>query len=379
MALPRAEITDVLSLLLVLSVTTSSPILLANILVRSPIPIPTGLFDLHSQPPSVVMRSPSPVETLTVGASQYKRSGSITVVEGRRSGDIWISKGDAVDGKGKIARAIGLMPPVPRLAVLPIADKEEQGEEPATPPLPMQEHSFPSTIPLPSMDSDGFDRSRKESKASSQFSGAEDAYTSSIMIAQRHYSALATTLHLAASPERQEPSDQVMSIATGVAVEPVVATGTTCHLRSRSTSSSVIGQAITTSEISPPPSDPLPPTPLNIRSAKLAKELMHRKSYSSGFSFGAVVNDDVKEIDALTAGVLPLLVPGLKVGEDMKITEWLSPSSSTVTKKSALMGSNLGLLVEDFSSPQLHSTPAQTHRRGKKSSIHKKKHMSLPR
>ena len=72
-------------ILLVVSVTMSSPLLAANILLRSPLPIPTGLFDTPADPPSVVLRAPSPVSTLT---REYKGSASVTVVEGRRSGDV---------------------------------------------------------------------------------------------------------------------------------------------------------------------------------------------------------------------------------------------------------------------------------------------------
>ncbi|KAI6032195.1 hypothetical protein BKA83DRAFT_4210637 [Pisolithus microcarpus] len=381
---------DALSVLLVLSVTLSSPLLAINILLRSPIPIPTGLFDVHAKPPpAAVLRAPSPADTLATYVRDYKRSGSVTVVEGRRSGDVWISQGDAIDGKGKLSRALGLMSSVPRLAVLPVDEEKDDGER--TPPLPMQdEPSFPSTLPLtpPSTDSVEVGRSRKESKASSHLSTGEETYASRIMIAQRHYSALATTVVVPASPEKQEdPVDATTSIATGVAVESAVAPGGRSHLRARSISS-VIGQAITTEDldISPPPSDPLPPTPPNIRNAKLAKQMMHKKSYSSGFSLGAVASEDMNEIDALAAGVLPLLVPGLKVGGDVKIKEWefSPPLSSTVARKPRRAqkesnGSDFGVLArEEFSSPQLHSTPAQERRRGRKISAHRRNHFSLP-
>ncbi|KAH7922976.1 hypothetical protein BV22DRAFT_1197017 [Leucogyrophana mollusca] len=386
---------DALPILLVLSVTMSSPLLALNILLRSPIPIPSGLFDVHADPPSVVMRAPSPAVTLASYNRDYKRSGSVTVVEGRRSGDVWITQGDAVDGKGKVARAFGLMSPVPRLAVLPPDDDGQDGE--LTPPLPMQteDTSFPSTLPVTpqSTNSAELGRVRKESKASSHLSGGEEAYAgyaSKIMIAQRHYSALATTVIVPASPEKRESAGATLSATTGFAIDQGGATtsGSSSHLRSRSTSS-VIGQAITTADISPPPSLPLPPTPPNVRNAKLAKQLVHRKSYSSGFSFGAVVNDDLNEIDALTAGLLPLLVPGLKLGNDMKIRDWdfSPPLSSTVTKKKASRhakqsaGSDFGVLArEEFSSPQLHSTPApgKQNARARKTSAHKRNHMSLP-
>jgi len=375
--------------MLVLSITLSSPLLALSIFIHLPIPIPTGLFDVHAEPPSAVLRTPSPAEMLARYGTEYKCSGSITVVEGRCSSDIWISKGDAVDGKGKVGRAIGLMSPVPRLAVLPI-DDEEKGDGEQTPPLPMQEVlSFPSTLPLTpaSTNSAGMGRLRKESKVSSYLSNGEEAFASRIMIAQRHYSAVATTVVIPASPERQEELvDGVASVVTGIALEHDDTSRPTSHLRSRSISS-VIGQAITTGDISPPPSDPLPPMPPNIRNAKLAQQLIHKKSYSSGFSFSAVINNDVNEIDVLTAGVLPLLVPGLKVGGEMKIKdfEFSPPLSSTVTKKPRRTpkeshGSDFGILAQDgFSSPHLHSTPTQDHRRARKISTHRRNHFSLPR
>ncbi|KAI6046837.1 hypothetical protein EDC04DRAFT_2627739 [Pisolithus marmoratus] len=307
-------------------VTLSSPLLAANILLRSPIPIPTGLFDVHGKPPpAAVLRAPSPADTLATYTRDYKRSGSVTIVEGRRSGDVWISQGDAVDGKGKVGRAIGLMSPVPRLAVLPCRRRRKMTGSIRRPCL------FRTSL-------------RRKSKASSHLSTGEEAFASRIMIAQRHYSALATT---------------VVVPAVWLSNLQLVLEGT--HLRSRSISS-VIGQAITTEDpdISPPPSDPLPPTPPNIRNAKLAKQLMHKKSYSSGFSLGAV--EDMHQIDALTAGVLPLLVPGLKIKE----WEFSPPISSTVAKKprrgpKESNGSDFG-----------------ERRRGRKISAHRRNHFSLP-
>jgi hypothetical protein len=119
------------------------------------------------------------------------------------------------------------------------------------------------------------------------------------------------------------------------------------------------------------------------------RTIIHRKSYSSGFSFGAEVNDDVNEIDVVTAGVLPLLVPGLKVGSDMKIKdfEFDPPISSTVTKKKRQLSSHMpqgnsdfGMPAkEDWQSPVVPETPANGKARPKKMSSHKSHHLSLPR
>ncbi|KAF5346032.1 hypothetical protein D9757_014278 [Collybiopsis confluens] len=409
-----------ITVLFILSVTMSSPILALNIALRSPIPIPSGLFDGPNDLPANLLRGPSPAFSETVKWShEYKRSGSVTIVEGRRSGDVWLANGDAVDGKGKVSRALGMISPMPKLSVLPVDEAEE---EPMTPPLPIQEgdSSLPINIHSRSYSetSAQFGRIRKDSKASSYFSGADDslAFASKIMIAQKHYSTLAQTIHVEGSPEKSASAGAHLflndPVASTSAVEVSANKRTSQqHLRTRSVSSVSGPQTPTASSFnaspSPPPAFPLPPTPPNVRAARLAK---HKKSYSSisagNFSFRPV--DDMNEIDALTAGVLPLLVPGLKVGHDMRIRD--SPpatwrrraraelevardgSRSRSTSRTRGDGRTARLLRalnefgEDFSSPEMHSTPARTRPgaaksrepRGRNISAHKRNHFSLP-
>lgn len=90
----------------------------------------------------------------------------------------------------------------------------------------------------------------------------------------------------------------------------------------------------------------------------------------------------MNEIDALTAGVLPLLVPGLTVGQDMRIKEgdWTPPGTFSKSKGKRL-AKRLNEFGEDFSSPEVHSTPARARPRqvkGRKET-HKRHHYSLPR
>ncbi|KAJ6560471.1 hypothetical protein B0H19DRAFT_1290393 [Mycena capillaripes] len=373
------------SILLILSITLSSPLLALNLLFRSPLPIPHGLFDTRGDLPANVTRGPSPAGSMPTykWSHEYKRStsASVTVVEGRRSGDVWMSNGDAVDGKSKMSRALGMMAPKPKLSVLP---PEEDDNEPLTPPLPMQndDSSLPVSIhnSTQSEVSAQFGRLRKDSKASSHISAGDDslAYASRIMIAQRHYSTLAQTMLVPGSPEKRTSVGGHLVAASGVG--PNKPSRQSAHLRTRSGSSIQRSPTTDSFNISPPPSFPLPPTPPNVRAARLA-HLKHKKSFSSGFSFGAV--DDMNEIDALTAGVLPLLVPGLKVGDNMRIKQgnWSPPNSFSRAKgkRSARLLNEFG---EDFSSPEVHSTPARTRAqaaRPKKTSMHRRHHFSLPR
>lgn len=375
----------VINILLIMSVTLSSPLLALNILLRSPIPIPSGLFDIRGDLPANVLRGPSPASTDVPykWSHEYKRSmsASVTVVEGRRSGDVWLTNGDAVDGKSKLSRAIGMISPMPKLSVLPTEDGTEDGE--FTPPLPIQNESSSMAIVhgTPHSETSAQFGKLRNSKASSHLSGADESlgFASRIMIAQRHYSTLAQTVVVpGSSPEKAESS--AVGSSTGAMTSQVARHST--HLRARSTSS-ISGPQTPTSggsfNISPPPSFPLPPTPPNVRAARLAS-LAHKKSFSSGFSFGPV--DDMNEIDALTAGVLPLLVPGLNVN-GMKIVEgdW-TPAGTFSKSKGKKQVQKLNEFGEDFSSPEVHSTPARRRAReprGRKQSGHKRNHFSLPR
>ena len=399
------------SILFVLSITISSPLLALHVLCRSPLPIPSGLFDSYSEPPSVVNRAPSPTSLAPSFklSHDYKRSGSVTVVEGRRSGDVWVANGDAIDGKNRLQRAVGLLQPVPKLSVLPV---QEVSDAELTPPLPIQNEEDARTIP-PTPQSEhyaefGQHRSRKESKASSYYSGASaDAHLQSqIMIAQKHYSAVAMTMVLPPSPERRASLDNVAvaAAATGVEATPKESARTSQHLRTRSVSS-IKDPRETNFPMSPPPCLPLPPTPpsmreLRERQAKMS--LTHRKTQSQSpsvinYSFRPVDDENVTEIDALSAGVLPILVPGLTVGADVRVREWTwgSPASIASRKSSKYtklgkgakgvkeVPSELGGLSSEFSSPEMHSTPparrAKTMQRDRKISAHKRNHFSLPR
>ncbi|KAL0950257.1 hypothetical protein HGRIS_010239 [Hohenbuehelia grisea] len=388
----------VVSILLTLSVTLSSPILALNILLRSPIPIPHGLFDVHSELPSHVMRGPSPTETAPSHrfSYEYKRStsASVTVVEGRRSGDVWISKGDAVDGKTKIGRALGMLSPRPKLSVLP---PEEQDDADLVPPLPIRDGN--SSLPVSIHNTPHSQLSAEMGRLRRSESNEESlAYTGRVMIAQRHLSAVAKTIVVEASPDKDHRPSVVPDVvlgATGAA--PGKRSRHSAHLRSRSVTSvqaslpdTPTGGSFSRSSPSPtpPPAFPLPPTPPNVRAARLAK-LAHKKSFSSGsaieggYAFGEV--DDINQIDALTAGVLPVLVPGLKVGKEMRIKKGDYSPPATLSK-GARMANPLRMKHEEFgalpsdsesSAPKAYTTPARRPR-GRKESAHKRHHFSLP-
>lgn len=280
--------------------------------------------------------------------------------------------GDAVDGKTKFGRAVGMLTPAPKLSMLPPKELDDDGE--ITPPLPIQmEDTTPSFVVPTPQSQNSAELGRMRSVASSHYSGADEslAYASRIMVAQKHYSALAQTVRVPASPDKESG----VVGATGAAIDQ----GSKGHLRARSIST-VSNSSSSRAAPSPPPSIPLPPTPPTLKNARLAK-LGHRKAMSSdAFSFGSHP-DDLNEIDAMTAGLLPLLVPGLKVGSGMKIRDDISPAG-TLSKANKKVSREFGGLPDsgEFSSPEVHSTP---HRkkgsRARKVSGHKRNHYSLPR
>ena len=312
---------------------------------------------------------------------EYKRSGSVTVVEGRRSGDVWISNGDAVDGKNKVGRAFEMLNAKPKLSVLPLADgivKTIDGE--LTPPLPLQ--SAPNSIPPTPTSETSEELGRKKSKTSSYSSGTDETqlHTARVMIAQKHYSTLAMTMVVPPSPDPEGRSSAVSpementGIASGVAIYE--RSEGRSHCRTRSSSS--VSTSRSRNVISPPPAFPLPPTPPSV---KAARAMAHKRSYSSGLS--------MTEIDALSAGILPNLVPGLKIGEGVRISasDWRLSSAShirSMTGKTfddflANLPNELGGLPGEFSSPEFHSTPATNGKKEKARKIgHKRHHFSLP-
>ena len=354
-----------------------------NILLGYPLPIPTGLFDIRGPTDSNQAFIPGSLPPHK-WSHEYKRStsASVTVVEGRRSGDVWLSKGDAIDGKGKLGRALTLLSATPKLSVLPPADCDE----PEMPPLPFKnDDSQPVHVhgtPHSELSAQ-FGRLGADSKTSSRNSGVDEnvVFATRIMVAQRHYSALAQTVVVPGGPTtNHDPAEANALSSTATGATKNKRASHSSHLRARSITS-MNGPATPKSQdcsgISPPPSFPLPPTPPSVRAARLAM-LAHKKSFSSGFSLGSV--DDINEIDALTAGVLPTLVPGLTVGADMKIKGDYSPPGTFSKSKGMKTMKKLAEFGAEFSSPEVHSIPARYREpRSSKEFKHKRNHFSLPR
>ncbi|KAG6850911.1 hypothetical protein H0H93_006737 [Arthromyces matolae] len=310
-----------ISVLYILSITMSSPILAITLLCRSPIPIPSGLFHVYNTPSSHVTRAPSPEDT-TIAPFRWpldSKSCAPIVVEARRGGDVGLTS-DAVDGKSKTSGVIStVLSLTSKLSASP-PEKVENGET-ISPALIQNGDSSLSANPHSRSHSESstqFSRVRRDSKTSSIFSKSSEsfAYDSKIMVAQRHHSSVAQTLLVSGSSQEQNQNNNEDSLRPTTGTSSEVKAHQSAHLRNRSVSSipSPATQKSIRGSSSPdptPPSIPLPPTPPSVRAVKLASLA---QSFSSGNSLGRV--NDASEVDALAAGVLPPPFPGIsKISE----------------------------------------------------------------
>ena len=280
------------------------------------------------------------------------------MVEGRKSGDIWLSNGDAVEGKTKFGRAIGILAPTPKLSVLPPEECGNDGQ--LVPWLQIQmDDSAPNIVgPIPQSPNNA--ESGEMSMASFQNFADDESILNetNIAVAQKHHLQIALGVKAPASTE-YGPS---LASAAGTVEQP-----TKSYLRVRSVSSPIL------TPTSPPSA--LPPTSTILQNARCAK-LGHKKALSTGaFLLNAL---DVNEIDSMTAGLLPLLVPGLKVGSEMKIRRRISSSGLNSKANQRLPSESVFVTeCEKFESPELHSTPPKAW--AWKISGHMRAHDYLPR
>jgi hypothetical protein len=320
--------------LLVMSVAISSPLLALNLLLRSPMPIPAGLFDTRKGSNATTPATRFKHGSLDNYAREYKRSGSITVVEGRRSGDIWLSNGDAMVNKNKLGRTMEMLTPAPKLSILP--PEESREEHKYISPLVTRIDDAPGLgAPTPHVQNRAELR-RPKSLDLSHYSASNEslACTTKILIARKHFSTPAQTIMVPASECQPGILDP-----PGAAIDKP----SNGHLRARSISSATR----------------LCSTGFTVMNARLAK-MGHRKSLSSD-ALPLKVIDDINEIDAMTAGLLPRLVPGLKVGRRMKIRDGIMPTDMFNVPTEKELPPEFGVLgaPDALSSPELHSTPVR--------------------
>ncbi|KAI0294605.1 hypothetical protein B0F90DRAFT_1281458 [Multifurca ochricompacta] len=116
------------STLLVISVTISSPILALNLLLRHPVPIPHGILGAPHVRHSVVPYT-SPINGAIYNSSCKGKGTGTGQVTSRRhttTTDMWLIKGDAIDGKSRFKRVLSVLAPSPKLSILPVSDEKRK-------------------------------------------------------------------------------------------------------------------------------------------------------------------------------------------------------------------------------------------------------------
>ena len=136
--LARANYDDssIPGILLAIAQTIPSPLLALSIFFQIRLPIPSNLFTnkpQHAKKKSTATTTALPLYRHSTELRVRGKSGSYTVVEGRRSGDIWVETGQAVNGRSKTGRVMSLLAPNPQLSVLPLpeGDGTESAIQPA--------------------------------------------------------------------------------------------------------------------------------------------------------------------------------------------------------------------------------------------------------
>jgi hypothetical protein len=376
----------------------------------SPLPFYPAVF-LHPTPtPSLEhlqARAFSPADTSASGSLPYdmvhKNSSQATVVESRKSSDVWLEKGDAVDGKGKFGRAFEMLHPVPKLSVLPLdheamddddTNDSQRTQTPLTFTFPLSIRTSNAGYPTrdemeryrmssdPVVQAAGAALAKKaarkaemerESQRKRKASSVHSVEKTKIMIAERHVSTMAMTVVMPKSPVESQAS---WSSSVARQIGDVMAG----HLRSRSVSSAAPSTSTTyskasatgsTAPISPPPSFPLPPTPPSVRRLKHA-----RSQSSSALSLGAVLSE-LYDIESLSAA-LRRKKRTTSTGEIDEVEELIHAMATPVMPLKTKKGPDWSSESKPFESPENHSTPVQEARKRKDSRHKRAGHYSLP-
>jgi hypothetical protein len=300
------------SISLILSVTLSAPLLAFNVVMRHGIPVPNEIWDMCRSKSTTRQRVSASTRTLQQASSSvFRPSTSTTVVGGRSSTDVWLIKGEAVGGKGILGRTIGMLAPTPKLSVHP----SEGAPEPSTPPLPMHDFSattlsmptaeyVPSALGSQNIDDNEFvnvgsswpaDRTSGIPTYANERDNSDVHSLSSYAVAQATSSSTEgpRTYGIPRTPVKSK--DSVVGISTAItpSFSPLC---NDYHVRARS------------SLFSPtrPSRRPLDAQEPNLPSLEPR--------------YNGAPNSAMTEIDGLSAGLLPLLLPGLRVGTDVHVT-----------------------------------------------------------
>ncbi|WRT65176.1 uncharacterized protein IL334_002119 [Kwoniella shivajii] len=216
----------------------------------------------------------------------------------RRSGDVWISSGHAIEGGGILSRATEMLKPVPAMRVLEDAVKTKESIKPKS----LRDSVFSM---VSKRASSLFQQNRADDVRSSQFEDADNETSRNYIQASPARSNIAISI-IGPSPEKRRSTARTQS--------------------SYSTDDVEEGTGIDVS----------------YQTAEIGMAKRGRMSNGPMFIFGknderGKATEEGYELDWLTAGVLPNLVPSIRFGDDIRIepAPRSAPPTSTTHKRAS--------------------------------------------
>jgi len=280
--------------LFIISIVVSSPLLALNIALHSQMPLPVTLFSAGDHQYGFPSLALPWFRSMSANQKGSSRAQTPTVVDSRRNGDIWLGRRKAVDGRSRIERIFALTVRVPKLTFMSNENIKEletsvprstQRDDLAT-GNSENSHSIIEQV-------GGTSRQRHLTHDDSSMPSIV-TIQHGILTAQRQVSARAMTLQLSPSP-----GPGSVDIVKNQTPEPVTTQNQSPQhgLESSQSIEQLPARSTSRSFISP-----LPPTPEHLRAYR-------------GHVRCPV--PDTNQIDGLSAGMLPMLVPGLKISMGM--------------------------------------------------------------
>ncbi|KAG8832132.1 hypothetical protein FRC17_001965 [Serendipita sp. 399] len=119
----QTEPTLATAILFMLAMMAQSPLFLVAVFFKLPLPVhPEYASSLGKKQVAFAPKSSTvlPLHRKSTELRIRGKSSSFIVTEGRRSGDVWIDRGQAIAGLSKTGRLFSLLSPNPKLSVLPL-------------------------------------------------------------------------------------------------------------------------------------------------------------------------------------------------------------------------------------------------------------------
>ncbi|KAF8607515.1 hypothetical protein BDV93DRAFT_552356 [Ceratobasidium sp. AG-I] len=307
---------QIISTMLMLSVTISSPLLALSLAFSVPLSgTPTRPFTNEKLPTAWTRDNDHPKKgyggtpNLLVNTRAHTPARLIatsTSPFSDRTSPKW-QPSITPEGKGKLWQALGLLYPTPRLAIMSSTDANLYDAGMDIEP-PLSAGGQVNTISIPTVEiisEEGMNkrlsaeeaRFRTLSEASSHESGYTDTgFNARIEVGRRHYSNLAHAQTVVITPSPTRSSFAELHPNQHLRLRPISSVSIQSSLHSRSSSAPLLQNSAPTL----PPTDPLPPIPDSTKSP-------HTRARSSGYLLSSISN--VRGLESIMPSLLPHLAP----------------------------------------------------------------------